>query len=87
MKAGPFRWNEWNLEHATVHHCSVAEIEAVVRREIRARRYRRQGNEKWIVQGRGQGDRVIEVVFIEDHDGNDTLYVIHAMPLTTRRRR
>jgi hypothetical protein len=29
---------------------------------------------------------VLEVVFVED-DGLDTLYVIHAQPVSTRRRR
>jgi hypothetical protein len=39
------------------------------------------------VEGRGQGDRVIEVVFVVDDDEDEAIYVIHAMPLTTRRRR
>jgi alkyl hydroperoxide reductase subunit AhpC len=43
------------------------------------------GNNKWMVQGRGQGDRPIRVVFLIDPD--KTIYIIHAMPLTTRRRR
>jgi hypothetical protein len=25
-----FRWNDWNLEHATRHGCTVEEIEMVV---------------------------------------------------------
>jgi uncharacterized DUF497 family protein len=85
MEGGPFRWNEWNLEHATKHGCSVSEIESVVRKELRANRQRRADDEKWMVTGRGQGDRFIQVVFVLDDD--DTLYVIHAMPVTTRRRR
>lgn len=32
MKADGFRWNEWNLENATKHGCTVKEIEAIVRR-------------------------------------------------------
>jgi len=79
-----FRWNHWNLEHATRHGCSVAEIEAVVRRA--ARPYpRRVENDKWQVIGRGQGDRFIQVIYVVDADG--TFYPIHAMPLSTRRRR
>jgi hypothetical protein len=37
------------------------------------------------VHGRGQGDRWVQVVYLIDPDG--TIFVIHAMPLTTRRRR
>jgi hypothetical protein len=37
------------------------------------------------VTGRGQGNRMIQAMFVLDDD--ETLYVIHAMPLTTRRRR
>jgi hypothetical protein len=37
------------------------------------------------VIGRGIGGRLIEVVYVLDEDG--TAFVIHAMPLTTRRRR
>jgi hypothetical protein len=42
-------------------------------------------NGKWQVVGRGQGDRFVQVVYTVDPD--DTLFIIHAMPLTTRRRR
>ena len=76
-----FKWNDWNLEHATSHGCTVAEIEAVVLKNPA----RRIGNEKLIVEGRGAGNRVIRVIYIIDDDG--PIYVIHAMPLTTRRRR
>jgi len=70
---------------ARLHGCTVAEIESVVRREIH--RARKTGGDKWRVEGRGQGNRFIEVVFVFDGDPDDTLYVIHAMPLTTRRRK
>jgi hypothetical protein len=84
MPRGDFRWNEWNLEHATSHGCSIPEIETIVRRAGRG--FPRDiGKEKWLVQGRGTGDRLIEVIYVLDED--DTIYVIHAMPLTTRRRR
>ena len=65
----------------------MKEIESVVRREVRARRARACGNEKYRVEGRGIGDRMIEVIFVFDHDQDDTIYAIHAMPLTTRKRR
>lgn len=83
--SGGFRWNEFNIDHATKHGCSIAEIEMVVRREVRSRRDRRINKEKSHVEGRGIGDRMIRVIFIYDDD-EKTIYVIHAMPLTTRRR-
>ena len=79
-----FRWNQWNLEHATKHGCTVAEIESLARNPGRG--YPRHiGNDKYLVVGRGQGGRFIRVVYVIDDDG--PLFPIHAMPLTTRRRR
>ena len=78
-----FRWNEWNLNHATKHGVSVYEAERVVRNAKRP--YPRDvGDEKWLVEGRGQGDRFVRVIYLVDADNR--IYVIHAMPLTTRRR-
>jgi hypothetical protein len=37
------------------------------------------------VVGRGVGDRFLQVVYVVDPD--ERLFIIHAMPLTTRRRR
>ena len=77
-----FRWNAWNLDHATKHGISPEEAESVVRRG--ARGYPRQvGNDKLLVEGRGTGDRFVRVVFSLDDDG--TIYVIHAMPLSRRK--
>jgi uncharacterized DUF497 family protein len=82
MKA--FRWIDWNRDKIAKHGVSEREAESVVRSARRP--YPRQnGKGKWLVVGRGQGDRVVEVVYIVDDD--DTLFVIHAMPLTTRGRR
>jgi hypothetical protein len=85
-----FRWNEWNREHATKHGCTVPEIEMVVRNAGRGfPRYHRDG--KYLVNGRGTGGRMVEVILIYDDrrpgDTGDTAYVVHAMPLTLRRRR
>jgi hypothetical protein len=79
-----FRWNEWNIEHATKHGCTVEEIESVVKNAGRG--WPRLGeNGKYTVESRGRGARMIRVIYVIDPEG--TLYVIHAMPLTTRRRR
>lgn len=82
MAAGDFRWNDWNLDHATKHGCTVEEIEAVVLRHGPGRKV---GGGKRMVVGRGRGGRVVQLLYVPDDD--DTAYVIHAMPLTTRRRR
>jgi uncharacterized DUF497 family protein len=79
-----FRWNEWNLENATKHGCTIREIESVVRNAGRG--FPRDfGDGKRLVIGSGQGGRTIEVIYVVGSD--DRIFVIHAMPLTTRRRR
>jgi hypothetical protein len=80
----PFRWNDWNLEHATRHDCTVEEIESVVRNAGHGWPLR-QPDDKFVVEGRGTGGRLVRVVYILSPA--DMIYVIHAMPLTTRRRR
>jgi hypothetical protein len=79
-----FRWNAWNLDHATAHGCQIEEIESVVRHPGRGFP-QKVGGDKLMVEGRGTGGRMIHVVYVLDEDGS--YYVIHAMPLTTRRRR
>lgn len=78
---GAFRWIDWNVEHATSHGCTVREIERVVLNNPN----RKVGDEKRMTTGRGVGGRMVQVVFLLDDDL--TIFVIHAMPLTTRRRR
>jgi hypothetical protein len=79
-----FRWNDWNLEHATRHGVGRFEAERLI--DGPPRGWPRQvGNGKLMVQGRGQGGRFIQVIYIIDDDG--TIFIISAMPLTTRRRR
>ena len=56
-----FRWNDWNLDKVAKHGVSAEEAEWVVRNARRPfPQYR--GDGKWIVIGRGQGDRLIEVL-------------------------
>jgi uncharacterized DUF497 family protein len=79
-----FRWNEWNIEHIAKHGVSPEEAETAVRRAKR-RFPRKVEDEKWLVWGRGSGDRPIQVIFVLDDD--DTIYVIHARPLTDSEKR
>jgi hypothetical protein len=43
------------------------------------------GDGKWLVYGRGAGGRMVETIYVLDPDR--TIYIIHAMPVTLRRRR
>jgi uncharacterized DUF497 family protein len=84
MAAGDFRWNEHNIEHMQKHGCTIEEIESVVTRPRRG--YPRKiGDGKFLIVGRGVGGRVVEVIFVRDPD--ETIYVIHAQQISTRRRR
>jgi uncharacterized DUF497 family protein len=76
-----FRWNDWNEEHIANHGASVAEAEWVARGGSRSNR----GDGKYLVVGRGQGDRWLQVIQVLDEDG--TLFVIPARPWTDREKR
>ena len=79
-----FRWNDWNLDHATLHGVTVDEAEAVV--QAAKRPFPRQaGDGKWFVWGRGSGGRLLQVMYILDDDL--MAYIIHARPLTPREAR
>jgi uncharacterized DUF497 family protein len=79
-----FRWIAWNLDKVAKHGVSPLEAERVVL-DARKSYPRHIEAGKWQVVGRGQGDRFVQVIYVVDTD--DTLFIIHAMPLTTRRRR
>ena len=66
-----FRWNRWNLDHATQHGVSVVEIELLI---VSARRPYPQeiGDGKVIVVGRGSGGRFVQAIYIIDEDGRCT---------------
>ena len=79
-----FRWNQWNVEHIARHGVDPDEAEAVVRKALRAFP-RKIDDDKWLACGRGRGGRWLQVVFVLDDD--DTVFVIHARPLTEREKR
>lgn len=79
-----FRWNDRNLEHIAGPCVDPDEAEHVVEdAEPPWPRYR--GDGKYLVWGRGRGDRLLQVVFVLDSD--DPIFVIHARPLTEREKR
>jgi uncharacterized DUF497 family protein len=76
-----FRWNGWNLDHATRHGVSTRESESLVRRGPA----RQIGDNKYRVRGRGAGERFIQVIYLIEP--SRSVYVIHARPLTDREKR
>jgi hypothetical protein len=51
-----FRWNDWNLDHATQHGVVVEEIESLINGAMPPfPEYR--GDGRWLVQGRGSAGR------------------------------
>jgi uncharacterized DUF497 family protein len=79
-----FRWNEWNVDHIAEHGVAPEEAEAVVKRARRPYPEARE-DDKWRAVGRGVGGRWLQVIFIFDPE--DTVYVIHARPLTDREKK
>ena len=79
-----FRWNSWNIEHIAEHGVSPEEAEAVIR-GARTPYPQAREDDKWRVAGRGRGGRWLQVIFIFDPE--DTVFVIHARPLTDREKK
>lgn len=79
-----FRWNDWNIDHIAEHGVSPDEAELVVS-EARRPFPRMMEDDKWLVWGRGRGGRFLQVIFVLDDE--ESVYVIHARPLTDREKR
>ncbi len=79
-----FRWNDWNLKHATKHGVRPEEAEYVVRTARRPYPERALDG-RWLASGQAPGGRYLQVVFLMDEDG--TLFIIHARPLTEMEQR
>ena len=79
-----FRWNAWNLDHATRHGVSAEESQRVVS-AARTPYPEHVGEGKFRVMGRARGNRLVQVVYLLDDDG--TVYIIHARQLTDSEKR
>lgn len=79
-----FRWNEWNTEHIGDHGVRSEEAEYVVR-DARAPFPEARDDDKWRVWGQSADGRFLQVVFVMDPD--ETIYVIHARPLTDKEKK
>jgi uncharacterized DUF497 family protein len=76
-----FRWIDWNRDHVAEHGVDWEEAEMVVRRASPP--FPQQvGEDKLLVMGQRRGGRLLQVVYVLDPD--DTVFVIHARPLTAR---
>jgi uncharacterized DUF497 family protein len=73
------RWNSWNEDHATQHGIEIAEIEYLVSHAQQPYPERARGG-TFLVRGQSEQGHYIQVVFVPDPE--DTVFVIHARPLT-----
>ena len=79
-----FRWNEWNVDHATRHGVGMEEIEGLI--DSATAPYPEEiGGGEYIVAGRGSGGRFMQAIYVVDEDGS--VYVIHARPLSEAEKR
>lgn len=76
-----FRWIEWNVEHIGKHGVRPEEAEMVVENATRPFPMQPE-KDKYLVWGRGDGGRFLQVVYLMDDD--ETVFVIHSRGLTER---
>jgi hypothetical protein len=97
-----FIWDQWNAEHATRHGVTIDEIEYVVS-QSRSPWPMPHGDLKFLVRGRTQSGRYIQVIYVLESDAEsidysevdlveladaaDAFYVIHARPLNDDEKR
>jgi hypothetical protein len=79
-----FRWNRHNLDLLSKYRITRLEAELVVR-YASAYFPRQTGKGKWYLVGKGVKRRLIEMAFVLDPD--NTIYVIHALPVGGKQRR
>ena len=80
-----FRWIPWNVGKVEGHGLSVSDVEFAVNHARRP--YPKPiGNEKWLVVAPTRGGRIIQVIYVVDEE-DESLFVIHARPLTDKERR
>ncbi len=73
----------WNIGKVESHGLEVSDVESVVNNAHRP--YPKAiGNEKWLVIGPTRDGRIIQAIYLVD--GEESLFVIHARPLTLRER-
>ena len=79
-----FRWNQWNEEHMAAHGVQLEVAEEIIR-AARAPFPLARSDEKDLVWGPTDRERLLQVVFLVDED--DSIFVIHARPLTGKEKK
>jgi hypothetical protein len=80
----PFRWIQWNIDKVTLHGVTPPEAEHVVECATNPYpQYRTDG--MFLVWGPTPAGRLVQVVYVLDED--DSVFVIHARPLTGKEKR
>jgi uncharacterized DUF497 family protein len=79
-----FRWNDWNLGHIDEHGIACKEAEAVVCR-ARPPYPGEIGQDKYLVVGQTQDGTYIQVIYVFDPE--ETVFVLHARPLSDSEKR
>ena len=79
-----FRWIEWNRDKVAQHNVEPEEAEFVVN-QARRPYPMKVDDEKRLVWGQTGSGRYLQVVYLIDME--DTIFVIHARPLTDREKR
>ena len=82
--AHEFRWIEWNRDKLAQHNVEPEEAELVVN-QARQPYPMKVDDDKRLVWGQTHSGRYLQVVYLIDMD--DTIFVIHARPLTDREKR
>jgi len=79
-----FRWIGWNIEKCRKHGVDPAAAEYLSNHARRPFPKRIEVG-KWIVWGQSDDGQYLQVVYVLDPD--DTVFVIHAMPMTENQKR
>lgn len=79
------RWNEWNVAHIAKHGIAPGEAEYVIR-HARPPYPGRAREDTYEVFGQSQWGAYLHVVYV-DRWNEETLYVIHARPMTESEKR
>ncbi|MEI7903681.1 MAG: hypothetical protein WCK89_25875 [bacterium] len=79
-----FRWIEWNRDKLAAHGVTESEAEHVVE-HARSPYPRWREDDKLLVWGAAETGRLLQVVYLLDSD--NTVFVIHARPLTDGEKR
>ncbi|OGH55615.1 MAG: hypothetical protein A3G34_00905 [Candidatus Lindowbacteria bacterium RIFCSPLOWO2_12_FULL_62_27] len=80
-----YRWNDWNLEKIVKHlrDMTPEEVESIF--SNLAMGYPRKSRGAYVVRGKSNRDRWLQVAYVTDDDG--AFFVIHTRPLTDKERR